>query len=302
MTHFPWAAELQLEPNRAGALARRAFGIRCADVEKLAEGFDYISYLADGEWVLRFPKRAECDGVLVREREILKRMHNLPLPVPVPGFEYFSSPLAEFPWHFAAYRYLSGTPLTDISDAAILNDVAAEVGEFLAVLHRARIATEVPSPWAGQDYSQWALREFRHSADAYSATLRRRLDAYLQDPLPPEPEVPLVLAHADLLADHILVDPATSALAGIIDWADACTTIRSADFGGLFYAGGRECAARAFWTYGAEPDDDEWRWLEHKAIMIAVGEVHYGYLDNHPKRVSSGLERIRRYLPLTSCS
>ena len=296
MADFPWIAERRLEPQNAGALGRVAFGLPCEDVEELGEGWDFVNYLADGKWVLRFPKRAECDRVLVREREILERLHDLSLPASVPRFEHFSSRCDSFPWHFAAYRYLEGTSLSHIDDEAIVNAVAPAVGEFLAELHRAPVEAELPSPWDGDDDTAWVSHEFKQSIGAYPTGLRKRLDAYLQNSWPADPDVPRVLAHADMLEDHILVDLVTGELTGIIDWADACTTIRSADFAGLFYTAGRAYAARAYATYGVEPDDNEWRWLEHSAIAIGIGEVHYGYHDNQPKRVAKGLERIRRYL------
>jgi Ser/Thr protein kinase RdoA (MazF antagonist) len=312
MADFPWVAEQRLGPQDAGTLARLAFGLPCRTIEELGEGWDFINYLADDKWVLRFPKRAECDPVLVRERQILESLHELSLPAAVPRFEYFSSSCDTFPWHFAGYPYLKGTSLSHLDDEAIVNAVAPQVGEFLAALHQkhqkqqehqehqehqSHIEAEIPSPWDEVLDNSWANREFNQSIAAYPADLCTRLDAYLQNSRPAEPEVPRVLAHADLLEDHILVDPESAKLVGIIDWADACTRIRSADFAGLYYAGGHACAARAYATYEVEPDDDEWRWLQHTAIIIGIGEVHYGHHDNQPQRVARGLTRIDRYLP-----
>ena len=297
MTDFPWIAKHRLEPHKAGVLGHAAFGLPCEDVVELGEGWDFVNYLADGKWVLRFPKRAECDRALVREKEILERLHVLSLPASVPRFEHFSSHCDGFPWHFAAYRYLEGTPLSDIDDEAIVSVGAPAIGEFLAALHHAPIEAELPSPWDDDNDGAGMSREFKQSIGAYPTDLRKRLDAYLQKSGPADPDVPRVLAHADLLGDHILVDPKTGELKGVIDWADACTRIRCADFAGLFFTGGRGYTERAYAAYNVEPDANEWRWLEHSAIAIGIGEVYYGFHNNQPKRVAKGLDRIRRYLP-----
>jgi aminoglycoside phosphotransferase (APT) family kinase protein len=224
--------------------------------------------------------------VLVRERQILDRLQDLSLPTSVPRFEHFSSSRDTFPWHFAAYPYLPGTPLSHIDDKTIVTAIAPQIGEFLAALHQAPMAAELPSPWDDVHDNSWARHEFDQSTDAYPSDLCKRVDAYLQ-----------VSPHADLLEDHILVDPKTGMLAGIIDWADACTRIRSSDFAGLYYAGGQACAARAYATYNVEPAASEWRWLQHSAVVIGIGNVYYGHHTNQPQRVANGLDRVHHYLP-----
>ena len=297
MTDFPWLAEVRLGPEQARILARQAFDLPCTTVEELGEGWDFINYLADGKWVLRFPKRAECDPVLVRERQILERLRDLSLPASVPEFEHFSPSCDSFPWHFAAYPYLVGTPLSAVDNKAIVNAIAPQLGEFIAALHQAPLEAELTSPWDDVRDNSWARREFDQSAGAYATELCQQVDAYLRLSPPADPDVPRVLAHADLLEDHILIDPEKGTLSGIIDWADACTRIRSSDFAGLYYAGGRDCAARAYSSYGVEPDEHEWRWLQHRALVIGIGEVHYGYHTAQPQQVAHGMDRVRRYLP-----
>ena len=95
---LPWKAEHRLESEEARLLARRAFNLPCNNVEVLGEGWDYINFLADKEWVLRFPKRAHCDKVLVREKNILDQLSRVPLPLAVPYIEHLSGPIDGFPW------------------------------------------------------------------------------------------------------------------------------------------------------------------------------------------------------------
>jgi aminoglycoside phosphotransferase (APT) family kinase protein len=297
VTEFPWRAEHRVDPESAATLGRLAFRLPCKTVELLGEGWDFITYLADRSWVLRFPKRTECDRALIRERNILERLHRFSLPVAVPRFEHFSPARDGFPWHFAGYRYLRGTPLSHIRDEATMRAIAPAIGAFLAALHKDTFEVELPTPRdGGESRAEWASHTFTESVHAYPSDLRKQIKAFLQSPWPVAPDVPQVLAHADLLEDHILVNTTTTQLAGIIDWTDACTTIRSSDFVGLYYAGGRDFTARAYAAYGVEADDGEWQWLHHSAIAIGIEEVYYGYNDEQPSRLAQALERLRRHV------
>lgn len=296
MIDLPWDAERTTGVDDARLLGSTAFGIPCRGVHVLGEGWDFVNFLADDTWVLRFPKRAECDRALVRERGILERLHNLDLPVSLPEFEHFSGPSGDYPWHFAAYRLLPGTPLSQIDDEPARKVVAHAVGEFLAALHQAPVDAELSSPWNHEDQRAWTGREFRSAVGAYPADLRRQVERYLEGPRVPEPGVPQVLAHADLSGEHILVDRSTGELTGLIDWADSCRMLRSIDFAGLFYEGGRELTANAYSAYGLKPDEPEWRWLEQTTVAISIGHVFFGYHSNRPRVVAQGLERMRRCL------
>jgi aminoglycoside phosphotransferase (APT) family kinase protein len=265
----------------------------CKHLSVLGEGWDFVNFLADDTWVVRIPKRADADRALVHERKILDRLTSLNLPASVPRFEHFSGPREHFPWHFAAYRVVRGTPLSLVDDEAVRASVAIAIGEFLAVLHQAVIGTEVASPWNPGDQRTWATREFRLAESAYPDDIRRRVERYLERPPVPMPNVPQVLVHADLLGEHILVDVGAGGLSGVIDWADAFTTLRSVDFAGLFFEGGRGLAAKAYSAYGVTPDEHEWRWLEQTAVAIAIGHVFYGYRSNQRQLMEKGLARIR---------
>ena len=59
---------------------------------------------------------------------------------------------------------------------------------------------------------------------------RAAVEAFLGE-APPEPAPDLVLAHDDLGIEHVLVDPDTHAVTGVIDWTDAALVDPAVDPG-----------------------------------------------------------------------
>jgi len=293
---MPWTAEHRLEADEARMLGRKFFNFPCDKVVALEEGWHYINFLADNEWVLRFPEREHCSKVSLREKEVHDLLEKMPLPLPTPNIKYLAGPSENFLWHFAAYRYVRGTPLLGVQDSKVPSHIPESIGEFLAILHEASAKVDIEDPWGDEDDDNWTRRKFEASLLAYPVKLRVRTDSFLELPTPSGLKLPRVLTHGDLNAEHILVDQSTGKVSGIIDWADTHTSFRSRDFVGLYYFGDKECARQAYNAYGAEPDDDEWRWLKHAAIEMCIGQIFYGWNDNKPTMVEEGLKRVRVFL------
>jgi aminoglycoside phosphotransferase (APT) family kinase protein len=108
---------------------------------------------------------------------------------------------------------------------------------LLAVLHAVELARvdslvdrdEVP-------LDEW-LREtavtYESVGGVVPARHRPAIEAFL-DMAPPEPAPVLVFSHNDLGAEHVLVDPESAAVTGVIDWSDAAITDPAYDHGLLW--------------------------------------------------------------------
>src|SRR5262247_2081529 len=118
-----------------------------AEVVPLGAGFDFTTFLADGRWVVRFPKRRSAVRALAKEVALLERLHSELTSTAVRTVEYR--------WHveapttvklpYAVYEFLEGAPLYEIAPAAdLVAHVANRLGEFLRALHAARVGTRPP--------------------------------------------------------------------------------------------------------------------------------------------------------------
>jgi len=77
------------------------------------EGMDHFAVEMNQEWIFRFPKTAESAPMLPRELRLLPIVAPV-LPVAVPRYEWVSPPLSDFPFTFAGYRKLGGTPAIEL--------------------------------------------------------------------------------------------------------------------------------------------------------------------------------------------
>jgi aminoglycoside phosphotransferase (APT) family kinase protein len=159
-----------------------------------------------------------------------------------------------------AYARLPGVPLLDLP-AAQRSRRAAAVGAALGGLLTALSAlpVELMAEVAGIDDTppgEW-LDECRDllpqltSAipDRHLPTVRAFLDAD-----PPDPADHLVFTHDDLGIEHVLVDPDTGRITGVLDWGDAAVADPAHDLGLVLRDLGRPALEAALVTYGAAPD------------------------------------------------
>src|SRR5206468_4207662 len=98
-------------------------------------GWDYTVHRVDGGWAFRFPRREIVLEPMRRELDVLGRLSDFPVPVPV----HRGEPSAAFPWPFWGARWLPGVEASAASEAD-RHDLAPQLGDVLRRLH----ATDVP--------------------------------------------------------------------------------------------------------------------------------------------------------------
>jgi aminoglycoside phosphotransferase (APT) family kinase protein len=106
-----------------------------ATVVYLSEGTDSSVFEVNGEWVFRFPKRADVEQQLLVERRILAVLSD-GSPLPIPAFSFHGQPSPEFPRSFVGYPKLPGVPAIQIESAEVPPlHLAPKLGRFLSWLH-----------------------------------------------------------------------------------------------------------------------------------------------------------------------
>lgn len=207
------------------------YGVRT--VRRLGAGLEHTAFEINGELIVRTGGERGC-GEVVREARLLRAVKDIsPLPVPEPVF-------AAPEQGCLAYLKIAGTPLPAVPPecrSAVLAPVSAAVTGLLAALHAA--PAEKFAPLAAVDDTpshEWladARRFYERMTLRVPVEVRRSAEAFLAADPPPGSDT-LVFSHNDLGIEHVLVEPATGEVTGVIDWSDAAFADPAADFGRLY--------------------------------------------------------------------
>jgi len=219
------------------ALAAHLPGYRVETVTPLGEGEDNIAYEVNGELIVRFSKEPDPvrrTALVEREARLLTVVAGFsPVPVPAPRFT-----VAE--WGCLAYPRLPGLPLLNLPSSkrqAHAPSIAATLGGLLAAMHAVPLGLvaglvetdgSLPPEWLDE-----AAEIHSTIIDEIPSAHRRAVRAFLDTPPPKGGHEP-VFSHNDLGIEHVLVDPATGSVTGVVDWSDAAIVDPAYDFGLLY--------------------------------------------------------------------
>ncbi|MBI5105631.1 MAG: phosphotransferase [Solirubrobacterales bacterium] len=195
-------------------LARRARpGLPARTVERLGAGLDHQAFLVDGELVVRL---GEDPAAEARVLELVAPLAPPAVPAPL---------LVE--GDAMVYPLLPGTPLLALGPPP--RDLAP-LGRFLSRLHRLDAPGVARDDFTPEQWLADAREQHEQVAAQVPAAHRDAVGAFLAAPPPPPPPA-LALTHNDLGAEHLLADPATRAITGVIDWGDAAIADPAYDLG-----------------------------------------------------------------------
>jgi aminoglycoside phosphotransferase (APT) family kinase protein len=229
--------------------------------------------------VFRFPRRAECTATL----DIERRLHDvvaaaLPPSVAVPAVELDGQPTAGFPYRFVGYRFIRGVP-ADAVATGLLPVTARAIGNALGAIHgvpesdaRAAGVREMPADEPARERWRDHPLATKVSLRGIDSVVDRAL-AWVRDNDRRQPAAfagPLRLIHDDLAPEHLLVDPETGNLLGILDWSDALLGDPARDFTPLVAWHGWSFAIDVLRSYPHRIDKGFWERVRFMARTISV--------------------------------
>jgi aminoglycoside phosphotransferase (APT) family kinase protein len=168
----------------------------------------------------------------------------LPTRTGIPHVELRGKPAAGFPYEIAAHRYIPGIPIDEV-DGRFASIMAQEIGTALGALHSipeqaARDAGVAAREAAPDRSGNW----FKHGLSVVTRLNDRDpiIDSAVAwareaSVLNVEFSGPLRFIHQDLSPEHVLADPQTGQITGILDWTDAMLGDAARDF--VFLVGWR---------------------------------------------------------------
>lgn len=200
-------------------------------VDLLGAGTESVAWGIDGGWVARFPLTPAASQSLDRE-VALAPLLGAALNTQVPRFEYVIRTPDGLPT-MSLDRMLVGVPLS-VDALETLSEKARKraLDHLAAVLDALRMVSLDAAGGAGASvradhgFGHPGQRELhhRHATLLGAANVERVEGLWIDYERSGSGgrHSRRVLAHADLKPEHVLHDPATGRLTGVLDWGDAC--------------------------------------------------------------------------------
>ncbi|HEX9370226.1 MAG TPA: phosphotransferase [Roseiflexaceae bacterium] len=269
----------------------------------VSQGWDSVAVAVDDQLIFRFPKRPDVEPQYRMEALLLPALAQT-LSIRVPRFEFIWQGGGTYDHLFVGYQMIGGAQLTPALRAELpAAQLAAQLARFLAELHGfpADLAARLAVP--GGDADAWR----RCYADLYArvrAQVFSLLDSSAWSPIAARWEAFLGddahfrfvpgLVHQDLNGEHILVDPARGAVAGIIDWGDAAVGDPAIDFAGLLDDYGAGFTEWVLARYAGAVDATFRRRAAFYRQAMPLHTILFGIETGQPELVEHGLVRVVR--------
>ena len=260
-----------------------------ASIESIGEGFDNAAFRLDGRTVFRLPRRAIAVGFLENEARILPLLApSLPLPIPAPA--YLGQPDGVYPYPFAGYPFVAGTPACSFSwtDEA-RKSAAPALGRFLKSLHEIPLVDDAPRDEIRRADLPYRLGQLQTRAEAVPEA--RPLLALAETLASTPAGSRRTWVHGDLHPRHLLVDRQGSP-AAVIDWGDVHVGDPALDLSiaFTFLPASARAAFRA--AYG-EIDDATWNRARFRALFYGAVLIEYGRDVKDEAMERTGLTALR---------
>jgi len=268
-------------------------GLAGGAVRWLGARWDNELFAVGSEWILRFPKRSERVAWLLREVEIMTVVGEA-MGALVPRFDFIGEPSGRFPYPFVGYRRIPGVG-ADQAHFAYTGGLAEEIGRVLSCLHGVDPA-RIPGTPKSPEGEAWRSARERLISVAGSVRpllgndLLEKAEPYLAGAIPePAREGPRRFIHNDICPDHLLVDPDTGHLTGLIDFTDAMVGDPVGDFVGLIGVGDRAFIDQVLASYDQPLGDsfaEKLSWQTRVLTLTWLAEAAADDPDDVPKHLT----------------
>jgi aminoglycoside phosphotransferase (APT) family kinase protein len=296
----PWRTDVEVDTEACRSIVSRRFPrLAGRPVRPLGDGWCFRAFLLGDDLVAKFPKREDVVEDLVGEIAFLDRpAGRLPVEIAVPVER--GEPGSDFPFLFAIQTRVRGIPAIPADlDPQERDRIVRDALNVLEALKTADPAEDWPGTgrWPSPEMLAVSRSDVSSLLDRIGPALGVDLDATFRDfyagtPPPPAPGPP-VLAHGDLVPEHLYLDAKTHRLTGLIDWGDACFGDPAQDVAGLGFLVPPE--RMALWLDDADPGILER--ARYRVLAAAAHTIYFGVRESNERYRESGLRTLDRWLP-----
>ncbi|MBI5356641.1 aminoglycoside phosphotransferase family protein [Candidatus Collierbacteria bacterium] len=201
--------------------------IKDGQIQIFDDGWDYVVFVIEGQKAVRFPRRPDYAKKLPVEVAFLNHFGGQ-FPVSVPKLTLHADKKTCLP--YVTYDFIPGVQfkknVSDTFSKEELRLIASRIGNFLEKLHSLSVnkvkklgvrQVESLKTWRNK-FEKIKTNVFPHISrpeQNWATSIFQNFFTIVQ-----ESPIPLTVIHSDIMPEHIIVNPKTHTLSGIIDFGD----------------------------------------------------------------------------------
>ncbi len=246
---------LDLTPTKVRCLVQETGDFAVYSVSKVGEGNDFVVFLINEIWMLKFPKRLQDAETLQRECSFTNQLN---LSTRISKIEHLWLKPFGYPMPVAGYNVVLGNLLVNADSRDVqIESFAYDMGRVLKELHSSNIEC------LGLDQTSQGIKNIELSALKQKISVdnlseyQKFIEEY-HSKLDANSFVPI---HGDLSPDHIVVN-GKGELAGIIDWSNHCLGAPIFDFVGLWMWGEKQLVDLVADNYGIQFSEEDRQYMK----------------------------------------
>ena len=260
--------------------------VDAAELRYLGSGTLYDVFLTGDGWAFRFPRWNWSGDLFEPEATAHKFVaQRIPSQIRLPRVELLAAPSAHFPYPIAGHRYIPGVGAEEL-DEELMPTFVHEIATLLNALH------STPTALArAAGIHEFRMDEGRHGwlENGFNAAMKlrgrdpvldRAFDWLQTAPWTHRFDAPWHLIHGGLESRHVLVDPSSGSVQGVIDWTDTHLGDAARDFVFLVTWKGWPFAEEVMQRYPRAIDREFRARLRHMAQLLSLMELGYAYTEN----------------------
>ncbi|MDN4523158.1 phosphotransferase family protein [Fictibacillus fluitans] len=268
-------------------------------VHKLGEGWMSMVLKINEEWAFRFAKNQRASDDLDKEARILPSLSSC-ISAAVPRFKYYGRQKDGLA--FAGYRLLPGEILMENSIHSFNEKERKEfiihLSEFIKELRAFPVkqakANGVPEQDLHSFYSRLQQEVEKDIFPLMNSSLQKYISSCFQDYLhhPRYAEYTPSPIHGDLSMDHLLIDPETFRITGVIDFGDLAISDPDFEYRYILEECGKSFLQSLLSIMGEQNIDDI---LKKVAFFVTFDHLQYileGIRRKNNSWIQEGLEEI----------
>lgn len=272
------------------------------EIQVFDDGWDYVVIVVNNETAFRFPRREDYSKTLPIEVNFLEVFADKS-PVRVPKLTYQKDEATGI--SYVSYRFIPGVQFTKKISGTFSKDelfaVAKQLGIFLTVIHSFSVeeAKELGIQQI-DSFDSWQKRLTKIKKEVFQhidENEQRWIITLFENSLETISMTPikLSLTHSDMMPEHIIVDPKTHTLSGIIDFGDTLIADPAYDF--TFLARyGEDFLNECYKNYGLPRDKMFEKRRQFYEDRLAVTNLEHSLELGDQERIATHKKQLSEYV------